>query len=502
MTRAGGPGTLERLRAVLTSSMLYQVAADLEHDQPVGRPPVNPGYVLLGYGVLARVARSGVRVEIDLAEPRTWSYARQLMIDAPARIELGLPPPGPEPPTWDHWRWHRNHHLGTDEGLAGLARSFPPHAVALARSIDLLDPHGPGSLTHPHPSRAVYGDGTTVRPLYRPPEPVTVELPDGRTALRYPDPRTGQLLVEPARRYDHDLFPWHGGAPWQLGHGYVAYHVRGPAPHQRVVLAVAHIPSPGAEAATALQLLRDVHRAAGDGIQVIVYDGAFTGTHIDTIMSRYGYLAISKMPTGEPGADIAGPTLVRTADGRRARSYPLGTVSHTTALGPCQHTLAAVAGQVMLIDLDERGDPVAIAAAARGPVKRSRRTTGAYHFNIGYTLPCPLEPFTVWLSPHADATGGPHRPHNLRVIAETDPDFLILRGLRSDAENYHSNFKRSLMVERAMSLGWRRGLVENYCFCLLNNALTEYRATTHGALTGLTGIASGVHARRQARRHG
>ncbi len=27
-----------------------------------------------------------------------------------------------------------------------------------------------------------------------------------------------------------------------------------------------------------------------------------------------------------------------------------------------------------------------------------------------------------------------------------------------------------------MSLGWRRGLVDLYCFALYNNALTEYRA--------------------------
>ncbi|HEX5542510.1 MAG TPA: hypothetical protein VFX60_13285 [Micromonospora sp.] len=491
MTRSHAPGTLERLRAVLTSTGLYQVAAHLDGERPVGRPPVNPGYVLLAYGILARLTRSGTRVEVDLAEPHTWAYARTLMTQAEQRRALGLPEPAERPPTWDHWRWYRNHHLATDDALGVLASVFPAQATALARQVGLLDPHGPGSPTHPHPTRAVYGDGTTVRPMYRPPETVMIDLPDGGQARRYLEPGTGQLLDDPPGRHDPDLREWHGAANWQQGHSYVAFHTRGPAPYQRVVLAVDHIPAPGAEANTAVDLLRDVHRHAKDGIQVVVYDGAFTGAHIDTIMTRYGYLTIAKMPTGEAAEQMTPPELVRTRDGRRARSYPLGTVTHTTPAGPCEHVLATVGGHVTLIDLDERGDPVAVGAATRGPVKRSRRATGAFHFNVGYTIPCTLEPFTVWLSPHAGPDGDTRRPHNLRVISETDPDFYTLRGLRSDAENYHANLKRTLLVDRAMSLGWRRGLVENYCFCLLNNALTEHRATQ--AVAAPTTLARVLH---------
>ncbi len=41
----------------------------------MGRPRANPAYVVLAYGVLARLLRSGIRVELDLAERHTWTAA-------------------------------------------------------------------------------------------------------------------------------------------------------------------------------------------------------------------------------------------------------------------------------------------------------------------------------------------------------------------------------------------------------------------------------------------
>jgi hypothetical protein len=140
--------------------------------------------------------------------------------------------------------------------------------------------------------------------------------------------------------------------------------------------------------------------------------------------------------------------------------------------GACTHQLAAIAGRVAEIGLDETGDPVVVSEPNRGPVKRSRRRDGGHHFNVGYQIPCPIEPFTTWLSPHPDGDDL-SRPHNLRVIPEDDPDFQQLHRLRNDSENFHSNLKRTLLCDRAMSLGWRRGLLDVYAFALLNNALTE-----------------------------
>jgi hypothetical protein len=469
--------TLARIRAVLGSPTLYRLGADLEVDRPVGRPAVHPPYVLLAYGALARVLRSGIRVQLDLAERHTWVMVRALLEEGLAASGVEAPPPGLYPPTWQHWRWLRDHHLATDEGIALLARCFPPLAVETAHRIGLLLPAGPGSLTHPDPSRCVYGDGTLVRPLYRPPETVTVTEPDGTTHLAYPHPRTKELLQHPPGRYDPDLQAHHGQLGPVLTHGYVCWHARGPELYQRVVLAAGHIPAPGAEAVTAIRVLRTVHRAAAGGVQAAVYDGAMTGVFIDEVMTSYGYLLLAKQPTSSTSEDIESAPLVLNDAGRRASSYPLGTIGHRPGGGSsCTHQIATIGGRVVEIGLDETGDPVVSADLTRGAVKRFKRTSGAYHFNIGYRLDCPLEPFTVWLSPQVEPTGDMRRPQNLRVIPETDPDFSRLYGLRNDSESFHSGLKRTLLVERAMSLGWRRGLIDIYCFALYNNALAEARA--------------------------
>ncbi len=493
--------TLTRIRAVLASRQLYELAATLDTDRPVGRPPVNPPYVVLVYGVLARLTRSAVRVELDLAEPRTWAFARGLMCDAVERHGLDLPPPAGTPPTWDHWRWLRDHHLATDDGLGHLERTFTPIAVATARRLGLLDPHGPGSMTHPDPSRAIYGDGTLIRPMYRPPEAVEVDTPAGSDRLRraarraataadapvpgtgrnigYPDPRTGQVLDEPPRRYDPDLRLHHGLAGPVQTHGYVCWHTRGPERYQRVVLAAGHVPEPGQEASTAVALLGGIHRAAGVGVQAVIYDGAMRGTHIDQVMSRYGWLALVKHPTRDTSSDVAGTQMLKVRGGRRARGLLLEPVKHETADGgTCVHQLAALSTGVVEIDLDETGDPVVVSRLERTAVKRARRATGRFHFNVGHTLTCPRGAFTVWLAPHPRHDRDAARPENLRIIAEGDPDFTRLHGLRSDSESFHSQLKRTLLVDRQMSLGWRRGLLDVYCFALLNNAFAEAQATS------------------------
>lgn len=469
---AGRIGTIDRMRAVLSSPSLYRLGAELQQDHLFGRLPVHPPYVMLQFAALARLARSAVRVELDLSQPSTWAFARSAITSAIATNEVELPPPGPTPPTWEQWRWYRDHHLGTDEGLAALGRIYPEVAVDVARSIGQLDPYGPGSLTHPDASRTVYGDGTIVRPIYRPPAAVRVPNDDGTVQVLYPDPRSGGLMDRPAGRFDPDLAEHHGHTGPVLGHGYVAFHTRGPHAYQRVVLGVDHIAAPGLEAESSVRLLHTIARHARNGIQLVVYDGAFHGTHIDEIMRRHGYLVIAKIPTGADNPDAL--QAVRTERGRIAKSFPLGAATHQLPTGLCIHPLAAIGGRLVQLDLDDRGDPVVVAYPARGPVKCARRGTGEYHFNVAYTIACPRGDFTIWLSPHGvgqDAT----RPENLRVIPEDDPDFLRLRGLRSDAESFHANLKRTMLLDRAMSLGWRRGMLDVYAFALLNNALTEQR---------------------------
>jgi hypothetical protein len=179
-------------------------------------------------------------------------------------------------------------------------------------------------------------------------------------------------------------------------------------------------------------------------------------------------------------AEEAAPEAVRLPGGRAAKSFPLGTWEHHTTLGRCVHVLAAVNGAVSEIGLDETGDPLLLSQLARRQVKRPRRSDGRFHFSVGYEVPCAADPFWAWISPHSDrADEDARRAENVRIIAAADPDGQRLVGLRSDAEGHHYHFKRTLLVGRAMSLGWRRGLLDQHCFALLNNALVHHRSI-HG----------------------
>lgn len=467
-------GTLPRIRAVLAHRALYEIGGELDVRALVGRPAVHPPYVLLAFATIARIARSTVRVETDLQDPDLWALVRGLMLETIHRESLDLPAPGRTPPTWHHWRRLRDDHLTLDEGLATLGRLHLPRAVDLAHSIGLLNPHGAGSFTHPQPDRAVYGDGTAVRPIYAPPAAIRTTDETGQPVILYPDPATGMLLTTPTGRFDPDIAEHHGHTGSVLGHAYVAWHTRGPGPYQRVVLAINHVDRPGQEANTAVRLLGDIHNAARDGIQIAIYDGALRGTHIEQIMTRYGYLVIASQPAYRD-PDLTTTDSVKASGGKRKPSLPLGVTSHNTPTGPCVHTLAAVGGAVAEIDLDETGDPVVRTYLTRGAVKRARRSDGRYHFNVGYRVPCPQGPFDVWLSPHPPHPGDP-RPEHLRVLPDSDPDTARLKGLRSDAESVHSQFKRTLITDRAMALGWRRGLIDYYCYAWYSNALTEQRA--------------------------
>jgi hypothetical protein len=470
-------GTLDRVRAVLNHGAIYEIGAALDQPRDLGHPPVHPPYVLLVFAALARAARSTVRVETDLLEPENWEHMKRGMAATVARLGLDVPPPGRIPPAWHHWRRFRDDHLVTDEGLATLARLHLPAAARLAQDIGLLRSNRPGSFTHPSRERAIYGDGTIVRPIYNPPRAIRVPNADGTaTVPMYLDSESGELSETPFKRFDPDIAEHHGHQGPVSGHGYVAFHARGRGTYERVTLSISHIPAPGQESATALSSLADIYRHLKGAVETVVYDGAIRGAHIDHIMSNYGYLVIAKQPELDATTDPVPASLVLTSDGKRYPNYPIGTVTHDGTNGACAHHLIAINGRPADVGLDESGDPVVLALLERGPIKRARRKNGKYHFNAAWDVPCANGDFTTWLSPHAKKEGDP-RPEILRLLPDGDPDFLNIRGIRSDAESTHSQFKRTLITERAMSVGWRRGLIDYYAFAWYSNALTEWQAT-------------------------
>jgi hypothetical protein len=379
--------------------------------------------------------------------------------------------PGKVPPGWDAFRHARDKHLTDPDVLADLQALFTEYAVDQARDLGLLDPNGPGSLSHPHPSRVVYGDGTVVRPLYRPPAATRAKDPKtGKTVISYLG-KDGKPAKAPQRRYDPDAADYHGHTGSVHGQNFVALYVRGDQPHQRVVLAVDRVERPGLEADTAVAAIKRLHAVAGSGIQAIVYDGAMRGVHIDDLMTRHGLMVINKVHASAKTAARRGKTAATP------RWFALGTWEHDTTTGQCTHTLGAVDGAVSEIALDAAGTPVVTARLERRQVKRPRRSTGRYHFNVAYEVPCTHGAFLAWVTPHALAGETDHRRADaVRVIAEGEDDFTRLYGLRNDAESFNSQLKRSLLVDRAMSLGGRRQLLDVLCYGLMHNATNAHRA--------------------------
>lgn len=483
------PNTAETVTALLHSPELHALGELLPPRWEVGRPREYPGWSVMLFGALARHYRSAARAHAELHSPTVWGHT-QAQASSAAR-QLGIEVPAcPAPPTWSSWVTARNRHLATDAGLAAVAGVHLAQAADLAHSIGLCLPTGGGSWSHPSKTRTAYGDGTLVTPMYRPPATVRTALADGSVQIRYHDPATGELLERPPHRYDPDAVEHHGKGGSANAINYVAWHVRGGSYYERVIPTIGRADAPGREADTAVALLRDVRRVLGDDLQAVVYDGAFHGVHIDQVMRYYGYVVIAK-PGTMTGEEVA-PQAVRLPGGRTAKSLPLGTWEHHTLTGRCVHLLAAVNGALSEIGLDEAGDPILLAQLARRQVKRPRRANGQFHFSVGYEIPCAADPFWVWVSPHPDRPGGQAgRPENLRIIAATDPDGQRLVGLRSDAEGHHRQFKSTLLVGRAMSLGWRRGLLDHYCFALLNNALVRHRALQRSSGLGRRGFAGG-----------
>lgn len=474
--RSRVPSTAETITALIRSPELHALAGLLPARGDVGRPRVHPGWAVLLYGALTRHYRSAARAQTELASAPVWAHVQQQA--ALARSELGLPiPVADRPPTWGAWVNARDGHLATDGGLADVAALHLADAVDLAHQVGLCLTSGGGSWSHPAKTRTAFGDGTLVTPMYRPPRAVRQRRTDGTVEIRYPDPATGELQDAPSRRFDPDAVEHHGKSGPVHATNYVAWHVRGGSYYERVILTVGRVEAPGREADTAVSLLGDVRRALGDDLQAVVYDGAFHGVHIDRIMRSYGYVVISK-PGTLAGADSA-PATLRLPSGRTAKTYALGAWEHLGTTGQCVHVLAAVNGAVSEVGLDEGGDPVLLGQLARRQVKRPRRGDGRFHFSVGYEVPCADGAFWVWISPHAsrgDTDTG--RPENVRVIAAADPDGQRIVGLRSDAESHHYHYKRTLLVGRAMTLGWRRGLLDQYAYALLHNALVRHRHLT------------------------
>ena len=445
--------SIGELVASLTHSPYLAGLAEHLHGSPVGRRRSHPPWVVLAYAAMARHFRSHNRLDGELRNG-LWEQVRLAALDAE------LDDPGMRPFLYPQLVYWRDQVMRDDERRQGLLAAFTDLSLTHARQRGLLLPDGPGSLTHPHPTRTVYGDGTVVRPIYRRPRTTTITDPDtGEEGVVFVDPSTGEHLDAPARRFDPSAADYHRHDGPIHGNNLVIVFARDHAPGTRVILGVDRVDAPGREAETAVALIERIHTAAAGGITAAVYDGAFHGVHIDRLMRHRGLIVINKLAAAS-----------RVDEEFVAKRRPLGTYTHTKpAGGECPHTLHIENGTVIDVALADDGTPVTVAAATRRQIKRFRRSDGTHRFSLGIDIACRHGSFRLWLSPHATDRDGT-LPEHLRLIPPDDPDFKLLYGLRNDSESFNNQYKRTLLVDRATSVGWERQLFDLLAFAVLENS--------------------------------
>jgi hypothetical protein len=143
-----------------------------------------------------------------------------------------------------------------------LQRTATPQAVQLG----LWDREGEGSWTHPHPSRIVEGDGTTIPPLYK-------SLP-GTTRVVKATGEVRPVKSDPEARYHYHNVD--GKKKAVRGTKFNFISVRGDEPHLRMILDVAPVTGEGAEAAVAMESLTSLLPMM-PGAQSVAWDMIFGG---------------------------------------------------------------------------------------------------------------------------------------------------------------------------------------------------------------------------------
>lgn len=424
------PPTADTLLDALLACPLVHTLGAAVPDRRAGRRARHPAAMHLAWAALARGIGSGNRLDAEIARGPLWErFVARYNTTAAAHPEGRTVADHLDRLYADTHRHTRDRFCG-DDMLELLCSEFIAASVDMARDVGLLLPARAGSRTRPGSTCSIYGDGTILRPIYR---------------------------GEPGHRVDPDALVHHRHDGVVVGTKLIHLAVRGPEPHRRVMLAIDRVADPGREADCSVELVRRIHTHASDGIAAVIYDGAFRGTHHNELMTDLGIVVINK-PHGTRS--------------KKPRTLPLGTWSHDTAAGACDHTLVSYGGDVCDATLDDAGKTTLSEPLERAQVRRYERPGDRYRFSLGVKVRCAAGDFTAWISPHpgpGDTTAG--RADQLRLVSPHEPLFAELYGLRNDSEAINANYKSTHVYDRAPVLGWRRQLFDLLAWSILNNSI-------------------------------
>lgn len=336
---------------------------------------------------------------------------------------------------------------------------MPERDGRLRSTLSLLDPYGAGSLTHPDLSRMLYADDKVLTPLFK--------AHPGDTRL---DRATGERRPVRAEADAGLHFEGTGETAW--GTKWVLVAVRSTDVHGRVILDVDWVPSPGGEAATAMDSIADLAPMC-PGAQGLIYDTALRGKHHQRLLRDLGLLPLNKVTAARAGSARPrrkGPRRVEKSTHIEDRTITgVDGTSRTISL----FTRGGALGVGVLTDTGER----VFTELRRIRTQRNTDKSGHRWYNT-YQLPESLGGGTIRVRLRGNADDERrklNRTENLRPIAPSDPDFQDLYRRRNDAESINRALDDSLWLRRAHSVGHERQHLNLLTYALAVNSLALHR---------------------------
>lgn len=454
-----GVPSLERLEALVASDELFALAAAVPDADLArgGRPRTYPPFMWILFDALLSVYGSARAVEAELSHPLIWNHLRRLVEQRfPGDPSKQLPVAAMKR---HHYLYGRSRWLTRPEVLADLRRIHSERATADAASLGLLDPNGPGSWTHPDLSRMVYADGKVITPLFR-----------ARPGDQRLDRATGELTPARAEPDAGLHFEGTGEAAW--GTKWVIVAVRSEEVHGRIILDTDWVPSPGGEAATAMDCFRSLAPRI-PGAQGVIYDAALRGVHHQALLRELGLLPVNRVTAAK-----ASDKKPRRAEGQRVEKS-----THVEDL-----ELSLPDGRRQTVSVFARGGAIGIGVlSASGAhvftrlhrIRTHRKTDkSSFRWYNDYALPAHLGGGTYTVRLHGndeDARRKFNRTENVRPIPPGDPDFQRLYRRRNDVESINRALDDTLFLRRAHSIGHLRQHLNLITYALCVNSLAVHR---------------------------
>lgn len=451
---------LERVEAVLRNPAVYELA-DRIPEQPRetgGRPRHFPPFMWIFFEAMISVFGSARQAEAELSHHVVWDFVRRVVEELfPGDPSKLLPE---QPIRRHHYRYARDRYLIQPEILQGLLEGHRQIAAQQARDIGLMDAGGPGSFSHPNPSRIVHSDGKVITPLTKA-KPGDVRV----------DTATGE--IKPLRHEKDAGLHFEGTGETAWGTKFVLTAVRREEVHGRIILDIEWVPKPGGEANVAMECFR---RLAPElpGAQGVVYDMALRGVHHQQLLHQLGWIPIVRVTA----ASIEGTQKKRH---RREKIAYLTTKRMKVGTGERELQLYVRAGAPGIGTLDDRGR-LRFEELRRIKTQRAVNKQGRFRWYNKYAIPSSKETVTLRLdTTDEDRDRGFNRTENLRVVPPSDPDFQPLFRRRNDIESINRGVDDSLYLRRAHSLGHARQLMNLLGYALMVNALAIRRYGTTSA---------------------